>query len=129
MLHRLMYLGMACMATGGEALAQSPAAWPARNVTVVTPFVPGGSTEVDFRAFLPYLNKTLGQLFVLDYKPGGGTTIGTTYVAKDPDVRKVLEPAGAILVGSTPAEFKAVVTEEINFTKNIVKELGIKPEV
>jgi len=40
-----------------------------------------------------------------------------------------LEPTGAMMVGSTPAEFKAFVAEEINFIKTMVKELGIKPEL
>lgn len=57
--------------------------------------------------------------------------ISATFIAvsKDPEAKKSLEPTGAMMIGSTPAEFKAFVSEEINFIKTMVKELGIKPEL
>ena len=74
----------ACLASAAaaSAWAQSPAAWPAKPVTVILPFPPGGSTELEFRVFSPHLAAALGQQFILDYKPGGGSTIGTAYVSK-----------------------------------------------
>jgi tripartite-type tricarboxylate transporter receptor subunit TctC len=48
---------------------------------------------------------------------------------KDPAIIKALEPTGAIMIGSSPSEFKEFVREDVTFTKNMVKELGIKPEL
>jgi tripartite-type tricarboxylate transporter receptor subunit TctC len=57
-------------------------AWPVKPVTVVIPFPPGGSTEAEGRLYAQKLGDNLGKTFIMDYKPGAATTIGTNYVAK-----------------------------------------------
>ena len=69
-------LGLA-MATG--ALAQ---AWPAKPVTLVVPFPPGGSTDSVARAIGPSLTKTLGQSFIVDNRAGATGTIGAAAVKR-----------------------------------------------
>ena len=67
----------------GSALAQSAAStYPSRPVTIISPFAPGGSTDKDGRVWAQKLQESLGKAFVLDFKPGAGSTIGTNYVAK-----------------------------------------------
>ena len=81
----------------GPLLAQNPAAnYPSRPVTIISPFAPGGSVDVESRMYSPVISKIMGQPFVVDYKVGGGTTIGTGYVVKAP-------PDGYTLLGVTTA--------------------------
>jgi len=57
-------------------------AWPAKPVTLVVPFPPGGSTDAIARAIGPSLNKTFGQSFIVDNKAGATGTIGAAAVKR-----------------------------------------------
>jgi len=60
-------------------------AWPAKPVTLVVPFPPGGSTDQIGRALGPALSKTFGgQAFIIDNKAGATGTIGATFVKRAP---------------------------------------------
>ncbi len=73
----LVLAGLACAVT--PALAQD---YPTRPVKVVVPFAPGGSADVFGRFIAQRLQESLGQSFVVENKPGGGSVIGTDGVAK-----------------------------------------------
>src|SRR5262245_39475769 len=64
-----------------QAAAQK---WPDRTVRIVTPFAPGGGTDVFARILAHRLTEVLGQQFIVDNRPGAGSTIGTELVAKSP---------------------------------------------
>ena len=69
------------------AMAQSPAsaqAYPNRPVKIVVPFATGGPADVYARFIAQRLGDALGQSFVVDNKPGGGSVIGTDLAAKAP---------------------------------------------
>jgi tripartite-type tricarboxylate transporter receptor subunit TctC len=69
------------------ALAQAPAAaqaYPNRPVKIVVPFATGGPADVYARFIAQRLSDSLGQSFVIDNKPGGGSVIGTDLAAKSP---------------------------------------------
>jgi len=57
-------------------------AWPERPVKIIVPFGPGGFTDVAARILQKELAATLGQPVVVENKPGAGSTIGTSEVAK-----------------------------------------------
>lgn len=59
-------------------------AWPAKTVTIVVPFPPGGTTDVLARAVANKLSPVLGQPVIVDNKPGAGATLGASLVAKAP---------------------------------------------
>ena len=73
-----MALGLAAM----PASAQSPQDYPSRPVTFIIPFTPGSSTEVEARVYTQGLSSNLNRQFIIDFKPGAGSTVGTNYVAK-----------------------------------------------
>ncbi len=57
-------------------------AWPAKVITLIVPFPPGGTTDVLARALGERLSQSLGQPVIVENKPGAGATIGADYVAK-----------------------------------------------
>jgi tripartite-type tricarboxylate transporter receptor subunit TctC len=50
--------------------------FPAKPVTLICPWPPGGSTDVAMRALAEATGKHLGQPVVIDNKPGGSGTVG-----------------------------------------------------
>jgi tripartite-type tricarboxylate transporter receptor subunit TctC len=56
--------------------------YPSRPVRIIVPFGAGGPTDVYVRAIAIELQKSLHQPFVIENRPGAGTTIGTEYVAQ-----------------------------------------------
>jgi len=70
------------LATGAVALpALSRFAWgqayPSRPIRWIVPFPPGGGTDILARLIGQWLSERLGQQFVIDNRPGGGSNIGT----------------------------------------------------
>ena len=56
--------------------------YPSRPVKIIVPFGAGGPTDVYVRALSLELEKSLHQPFVIENRPGAGTTIGTDIAAK-----------------------------------------------
>jgi len=69
------------LATTDEASAQK---WPEKAVRIVTPFAPGGGTDVFARILAQRLTEVYSQQFIVENRPGAGSTIGTESVAKAP---------------------------------------------
>jgi tripartite-type tricarboxylate transporter receptor subunit TctC len=66
------------------ALAARAQDYPARPVTLVMPYPPGGGTDFVGRTLAQGLERRLKQPFVLDYRPGAGSAIAATYVSRAP---------------------------------------------
>lgn len=62
--------------------APSHAAFPEKPITLVVPYPAGGATDTIARKLQEPLSKILGQVVLIDNKPGAGTAIGATQVAK-----------------------------------------------
>lgn len=62
-------------------LAQA-AGYPEKPVTMIVPFVPGGSSDITARSVTPMLSQTLGQTFVVENKPGANSAIGAQALAR-----------------------------------------------
>jgi tripartite-type tricarboxylate transporter receptor subunit TctC len=61
------------VAASATAFAQ---AWPAKPVTLLVPFPPGGSTDMIARTLGTKLQEKFGQGFVVENKAGAGGTVG-----------------------------------------------------
>jgi tripartite-type tricarboxylate transporter receptor subunit TctC len=80
---RVLIISLVTMAVPAAALAQGSAdTYPSRPVTIITPFAPGGPTDSEGRLYTQRLTDSLGHPFVLEAKPGAGTTIGLGHVVK-----------------------------------------------
>ena len=100
------------------AIAASPAQsrrayaldYPRRPVKLVIGFAPGGPADIVARLVGQSLSEQLSQPFVLENKPGAGTTIATETV-----VRSV--PDGYTLLWTTSAdEINATLYQKLNYT-------------
>jgi tripartite-type tricarboxylate transporter receptor subunit TctC len=69
------------IAFSASAFAQS---YPTKPVKIVVPFAAGGPADNYARFMALRLQESLGQTFVVDNKPGGGSVIGTDLAAKAP---------------------------------------------
>ena len=90
-------------AAAGTAAAQS---YPARPITLVVPFAPGGSASTAARSVADKMSETLGQQIVIDNRGGAGGTVATRSVAKAaPDGYTILVVTSAT-VGTSPSLFQ-----------------------
>jgi len=93
----------------GLARAQT---FPERPLHFVVPYAPGGSTDTSARIVGEKLAVLLGQPVVVENKPGGGTIIGTEFVARaKPDGHTFLLTPAALIAN---AAFGMSVPYDIN---------------
>ena len=71
---------LAVLLLSGIAQAQ----YPNRPIKFIMAYPPAGSSDVLARPIANEMTKGLGQPVLLEYKPGGGSTIAADYVAKSP---------------------------------------------
>jgi tripartite-type tricarboxylate transporter receptor subunit TctC len=76
-----MLAAMLALLGAEEAAAQK---WPDKAVRIVTPFAPGGGTDVFARILAQRFSEVFGQQFIVYNRPGAGSTTGTEFVARSP---------------------------------------------
>ncbi|HXM81395.1 MAG TPA: tripartite tricarboxylate transporter substrate binding protein [Burkholderiales bacterium] len=74
-------LALVLLFVNGAAWSQT---YPARAVRIVVPFATGGPADIYARFVGAKLQEALGQPFVIEDRPGGGSIVGTDVVAKSP---------------------------------------------
>jgi len=90
-------------AANGPATAQT---YPSRPITLVVPFVPGGSASVMARTVADKMSETLGQQFVIDNRGGAGGTIASRFVAKSPPDGYTILLMTSATTGIAPSLFR-----------------------
>jgi tripartite-type tricarboxylate transporter receptor subunit TctC len=84
-------------------------AYPTRPVRIIAPTAPGGAPDILARLIGPWLSGRLGQQFVVENRPGGGSNIGTEAVVRAP-------PDGyTLLLVSTTNAINATLYDRLNF--------------
>jgi tripartite-type tricarboxylate transporter receptor subunit TctC len=77
--HRIIVAAFAASACAVQAQT-----YPAKPVRIVVPFAAGGPADVYARILGRQLQEALGQSFVIEDRPGGGSVVGTEIVTKAP---------------------------------------------
>ena len=80
---QLRALFIVALATGLLHAAPAQAqAWPAKPITLIVPFPPGGGTDAFARPLSAQLSKQLGRQVIIDNRGGAGGTVGASIAAK-----------------------------------------------
>jgi tripartite-type tricarboxylate transporter receptor subunit TctC len=83
--------------------------YPTRPVRLIIGYTPGGSADLTARLMGQWLSERLGQSFVVENRPGGGTNIATEAVVRAP-------PDGYTLLLAAPANaINATLYDKLNF--------------
>jgi tripartite-type tricarboxylate transporter receptor subunit TctC len=56
--------------------------YPEKNVRLVVPFTPGGGADIFARLLAQRFSEVYAQQFIVDNRPGAGSTVGTEFVAR-----------------------------------------------
>src|SRR6516225_1904208 len=80
---RSVALFVVALAALGAAGARADT-YPNRPVRLIVPFAAGGLNDVVARLVAPYLERSLGQPFVVDNRPAASGIVGTDATAKAP---------------------------------------------
>jgi len=92
-------LSFLAIALAAPALSQP---YPSRTVRIVVPFAVGGPADIYARFIGAKLQDALGQPFVIEDRPGGGSIVGTEAVAKSaPDGYTLLMMSNTHTVNET----------------------------
>src|SRR5262245_4171652 len=110
-----------CLTAGAAALpvfSRVPwaQAYPSRPGRIIVGFAPGGSADILARLIGQWLSERLGQPFVIENRPGAGTTIATEAVVKAP-------PDGyTLLLVAAAAVTSALLYDKLNF--NLIRDIA-----
>src|SRR5260370_11169900 len=118
---QFLQLALATASAPGFSSAASALDYPTRPVRLIVPVAPGGGADITARLIGQWLSERLGQQFIIENRPGGGTNIGTEVVAHAPADGYTL-----LLVNLTHA-INATLYEKLNynFARDIEPIAGI----
>ena len=79
-----------------------------KNIRLIVPFAPGGSTDIIARAIAEPLGKILGQSVTVENKAGGGGSLGALDILRAPKDGQVIGMATVSTTASNPAINKKI---------------------
>lgn len=77
---RITACALLCLA----ASAGAQQAYPSKTIRIISPYPPGGTTDLLARMVGPKLTESWGQQVIVDNRPGGNTIIGSEAMVKSP---------------------------------------------
>jgi tripartite-type tricarboxylate transporter receptor subunit TctC len=113
---KLLHLAAAAVALPAVSRIATAQTYPTRPVRLIVPFAAGGTTDLLARLIGQSLSERLGQQFIVENRPGGGTNIATEAV-----VRAAPDGYTILLVGP-PAAINATLYEKLNF--NFIRDIA-----
>jgi tripartite-type tricarboxylate transporter receptor subunit TctC len=117
-LPRRHFLQLAGAAVAAPAVPRFASAlnYPTRPVRIIVGFPPGGPTDIFARLIGDWLSKRLGQPFVIENRPGAGSTIGVAAAVTAP------ADGYTLLLVSTSAVISASYYQNLSF--NLVRDIA-----
>ena len=98
------------LAACGAAQAQS---YPTKPVRMIVPFSPGGGSDYIARLIAPPLTKAFGQQFIVENRPGAGSTLGSELALKSPpDGYTIMVTSGSFT--TAPSLYKKMRYDTLN---------------
>jgi tripartite-type tricarboxylate transporter receptor subunit TctC len=137
--------------TGLPATAAADSDYPSRPVRIIVGFGPGSAADLSARVVAQRLSKTMGQSFIVENKPGGGSTVAADQVVRGPKdgytlfmgtvanvINAVMQPnlafdfsrdfAPIVYVTSSPNILVVHPSTGVNNVKELIALLKAKPE-
>lgn len=103
---RSFAVGLACIGTLVPLVSGAQPTFPTKPIKIIVPYPPGGGTDVIARAIGLNMSRTLNVPIIVENKPGAGSMIGTSIVAKAaPDGYTLLVTTSSPMVVN-PAVYK-----------------------
>lgn len=94
-----LWLSALAMVIAVDAAGAQTDTYPGRPVRLIVPFAAGGLNDVVARLVAPYLERALGQPFIIDNRPAASGIVGTDATAKaTPDGYTLLMVASSFTV-------------------------------
>jgi tripartite-type tricarboxylate transporter receptor subunit TctC len=90
-------------------------AYPTRPVRIIVGFAPGGTADIIARLMGQWLSERLGQPFIIENRPGGGTNIATEAVVRAP------ADGYTLLMLSATQAINATLYDKLNF--NFIRDI------
>jgi tripartite-type tricarboxylate transporter receptor subunit TctC len=116
----MLSAAVSAMAFGVFAPAQAQE-WPARDITFIVPYAPGGSTDPISRKYAEVLEKELKVKVVVENKPGASATIGTGAVVRaQPDGYTIGLGSNSSLAYQ-PLEMKSLAWKDTDGYQSVIK--------
>jgi len=106
---RFLHLAAGAVALPAVSRIARAQTYPTRPVRLVVTNAPGGTADILARLMGQWLSERLGQPFVIENRPGGGTNVGTEAVVRAPPDGYTL-----LLVGPSNA-INATLYDKLNF--------------
>jgi tripartite-type tricarboxylate transporter receptor subunit TctC len=100
----LLCVGLFCTSAWGQR-------YPEKPVKIVVPYPSGGFTDILARLLAEKLSSQLNQTVIVDNKGGGGSVIGSSFVAKSPPDGYTL-----LLVAPDLAINESLVADKLNYS-------------
>jgi len=99
---RFLQLAAGAFALPAVARFASAQNYPVRPVRIIVPVAPGGALDILARLIGQWLSERLGQAFVIENRPGGGTNIGIEAVVRSAaDGYTLLLIPGSVTINAT----------------------------
>ncbi len=110
--------GLAALGLAAPAQAQE---WPARDITFIVPYAPGGSTDPISRKFCEILEKELKVKLIVENKPGASATIGTGAVVRAAPDGYTIGLGSNSSLAYQPLEMKGLAWKDTDGYQSVVK--------
>ena len=106
---------IACLVLLAAELPAQAQPFPSRTISLVCPFPPGGSADIMARLVGQRLAEALGATVVVENKPGAGSAVGSSFVARaKPDGHTLI-----LITGAYPAQAALTVAPQFDPLKDI----------
>jgi tripartite-type tricarboxylate transporter receptor subunit TctC len=120
-------IAAAAVAVIGVAAPASAQTYPSRPVKIIAPFPPGSAIDLVARVVADKLTGALGQLVVVENRPGAGGNIGAAAVAQaTPDGYTVLVTSSGI--AAAPGLYKTLNYDPVTDFATVTP-VGVLPNV
>jgi tripartite-type tricarboxylate transporter receptor subunit TctC len=100
-----LILGLAVAASSGAATAQQ---WPQKPVRVLVGLAPGGNPDTLARILAAKWTGALGQQFIVENRPGAGSTVAADMAAKSPPDGYTVLISDSSVITTAPHLFKSL---------------------